>query len=144
MAAIMIAITPHIQIDEDELSERFVRAPGPGGQNVNKVATAVQLSFDVRHSPSLPPQVRSRLLTLGGSRVDKDGVLTIHAHRHRTRERNRADALERLADLIRQASRIPKTRRPTKPSRAAKARRVDEKKQRSRLKGLRGRISSSD
>ena len=104
----------------------------------------MQLSFDVRHSPSLPPQVRSRLLTLGGSRVDKDGVLTIHAHRHRTRERNRADALERLADLIRQASRIPKTRRPTKPSRAAKARRVDKKKQRSRLKGLRGRVSSSD
>jgi len=144
MVAIMIAITPHIQIDDDELSERFVRAPGPGGQNVNKVATAVQLSFDVRHSPSLPPQVRSRLLTLGGSRVDKEGVLTIHAHRHRTRERNRADALTRLTDLIRQASRIPKTRRPTKPSRAAKARRVNEKKQRSRLKGMRGRVSSSD
>ena len=140
----MISITPQIQINEDELSERFVRAPGPGGQNVNKVATAVQLRFDVRHSPSLPPRVRSRLLQLGGSRVDKDGVLTIHAHRHRTRERNRADALERLMDLIRQASRIPKPRRPTQPSRAAKARRVDEKKQRSRVKGLRGRISNSD
>jgi ribosome-associated protein len=111
----MIEITPNIQLDDDELSERFVRAPGPGGQNVNKVSTAVQLSFDVRRSPSLPPMVRSRLLKLGGSRVDKDGVLTIHAHRHRTRERNRADALERLVELIRQASHIPKARRPTPP-----------------------------
>jgi ribosome-associated protein len=136
----MIEITPSIRIDEDELSERFTRAPGPGGQNVNKVATAVQLSFDVRHSPSLPPPVRSRLLKLGGSRVDKDGVLTIHAHRHRTRERNRADALERLIALVRQASRIPKPRRPTRPSRAAKARRVDAKKQRARIKQLRGRV----
>ncbi|MGB5833353.1 MAG: alternative ribosome rescue aminoacyl-tRNA hydrolase ArfB [Thiohalocapsa sp.] len=140
----MIQITPSIQIDEDELSERFVRAPGPGGQNVNKVATAVQLSFNVRHSPRLPPQVRSRLLKLGGSRVDKDGVLTIHAHRHRTRERNRADALERLTDLIRQASQVPKTRRPTRPSRAAKARRVDAKKQRSRTKRLRGSVRDRD
>jgi ribosome-associated protein len=140
----MIEITPNIQIDDDELRERFVRAPGPGGQNVNKVSTAVQLSFDVRRSPSLPPMVRSRLLKLGGSRVDKDGVLTIHAHRHRTRERNRADALERLVDLIRQASHIPKARRPTRPSRAAKARRVDEKKQRAKTKRLRGSIRDGD
>ena len=140
----MIEITPNIQIDDDELRERFVRAPGPGGQNVNKVSTAVQLSFDVRRSPSLPPMVRSRLLKLGGSRVDKDGVLTIHAHRHRTRERNRADALERLVDLIRQASHIPKARRPTRPSLAAKARRVDEKKQRAKTKRLRGSIRDGD
>jgi ribosome-associated protein len=140
----MIQITPSIQLDEDELRERFVRAPGPGGQNVNKVATAVQLSFDVRGSASLPPPVRSRLLELAGRRVGKDGVLTIHAHRHRTRERNRADALERLTALIRQASHTPKTRRPTRPSRAAKARRVNEKKQRSRTKQLRGLVHDND
>jgi ribosome-associated protein len=140
----MIEITPNIQLDDDELSERFVRAPGPGGQNVNKVSTAVQLSFDVRRSPSLPPMVRSRLLKLGGSRVDKDGVLTIHAHRHRTRERNRADALERLVELIRQASHIPKARRPTRPSPAAKARRIDAKKQRAKTKRLRASIRDND
>jgi len=140
----MIEITPSIQIEDEELSERFVRAPGPGGQNVNKVSTAVQLSFDIRRSPSLSPVVRSRLLKLGGSRVDKDGVLTIHAHRHRTRERNRADALERLVDLIRQASHIPKARRPTRPSRAAKARRVEQKKQRAKTKRLRGAIRDGD
>jgi ribosome-associated protein len=136
----MIQITPAIHLRDDELSERFVRAPGPGGQNVNKVSTAVQLSFDVKGSQSLPPPVKSRLLKLGGRRVDKDGVLTIEAHRHRTRERNRADALERLAELISQASRTPKPRQPTKPSRAAKARRVDEKKQRARVKQLRAPI----
>jgi ribosome-associated protein len=139
-----LQITPDIAIDEDELSERFVRAPGPGGQNVNKVATAVQLSFDVRNSPSLPAAVRARLEKLAGSRLDNDGVLTIHAHRHRTRERNRADARERLAQLIAKASHVPKPRRPTKPSRAAKARRVDEKKQRARIKGLRGPVRGLD
>ena len=135
-----IEITPTIHLREDELSERFVRSPGPGGQNVNKLATAVQLSFDIKASPSLLPPLKSRLMKLGGRRVDKDGVLTIEAHRYRTRERNRADALERLAELIRQASRTPKPRRPTKPSRAAKARRVDEKKQRARVKQLRGPV----
>lgn len=137
-------ITPDIAINEDELSERFVRAPGPGGQNVNKVETAVQLSFDVRRSPSLPAAVRARLEKLGGSRVDSDGVLTIHAHRHRTRERNRADARERLVELIAKATHVPKPRRPTKPSRAAKARRVDEKKQRARTKQMRGRVGRED
>jgi ribosome-associated protein len=139
-----LRITPDIAIDEDELTERFVRAPGPGGQNVNKVATAVQLSFDVRGSPSLPAAVRARLEKLGGSRVDSDGVLTIHAHRHRTRERNRADARERLVELIAKATHVPKPRRPTKPSRAAKARRVDEKKQRARTKQMRGRVRNGD
>jgi ribosome-associated protein len=140
----MIEIAPGIWIDDEELTERFVRAPGPGGQNVNKVATAVQLSFDVGNSPSLSPGVRGRLLRLGGSRVDKDGVLTIHAHRHRTRERNRADARERLAELIARAAHVPKPRRKTKPSRAAKARRMDEKKQRSRVKQLRGRVRGGE
>ncbi|WP_058557248.1 alternative ribosome rescue aminoacyl-tRNA hydrolase ArfB [Thiohalocapsa sp. ML1] len=137
-------ITPDIAIDEDELSERFVRSPGPGGQNVNKVATAVQLSFDVRNSPSLPAAVRARLERLAGSRLDTAGVLTIHAHRHRTRERNRADARERLAELIAKASHVPKPRRPTKPSRAAKARRVDEKKQRAGIKRMRGAVRGGD
>ena len=104
----------------------------------------MQLSFDVRGSQSLPPPVKTRLLKLGGRRVDKDGVLTIDAHRFRTRERNRADALERLVELISQASRTPKPRRPTKPSRAAKARRVDEKKQRARVKRMRGPVGHSD
>ncbi|MBK1629324.1 aminoacyl-tRNA hydrolase [Thiohalocapsa halophila] len=139
-----LQVTPNIAIDEDELSERFVRAPGPGGQNVNKVETAAQLRFDVRHSPSLPAGVRARLEKLAGSRVDSDGVLTIHAHRHRTRERNRADARERLAALIAKASHVPKPRRPTKPSRAAKARRVEEKKQRARTKRLRGSIRGDE
>jgi len=139
-----LQVTPDIAIAEDELSERFVRAPGPGGQNVNKVETAVQLRFDIRRSPSLPAGVRARLEQLAGSRVDADGVLTIQAHRYRTRERNRADARERLLALIAKASHVPKPRRPTKPSRAAKARRVDEKKQRARIKQLRGGVRGED
>lgn len=140
----MLRITPTLRIDEAELSERFVLSPGPGGQNVNKVATAVQLRFDVRRSPSLSPAVRERLLRIAGQRVDSAGVLTIQAHRHRSRERNRADARERLAVMIREASRAPKPRRPTRPSRAAKARRVDEKQRRAGIKRLRRRVLERD
>ncbi|TVQ84430.1 MAG: aminoacyl-tRNA hydrolase [Chromatiaceae bacterium] len=136
----MIEITPDLRIDERELTERFTRAPGPGGQNVNKLETAVQLSFDVRGSPSLTEPVKARLLRLAGRRADKAGVVTIDAHRYRTRERNRADAQERLLALIRRALHAPKPRQPTRPTRAAKARRVEEKRQRARTKQHRGPV----
>lgn len=140
----MLEITSQIRIDEDELTERFIRAPGPGGQNVNKVATAVQLSFDVAGSPSLPEPVRARLLKLAGRRLDKAGVLTIEAHRHRTRERNREDARQRLAELIGRAAHAPKPRIATRPSRAAKARRLDDKRHRAGIKQQRGAVGSND
>ncbi len=111
-----IEITPAIGIDESELEERFVQASGPGGQNVNKVASAVQLRFDVARSPSLPEHVRQRLKALSGRRLTQDGVLVIDARRHRTQERNRADARERLAALIREAAAPQKPRRATKPT----------------------------
>lgn len=133
----MIRITPTITLDESEIAESFVRASGPGGQNVNKLSTAVQLRFDVRHSRSLPAEVAVRLMRLAGRRMTKDGVLILTAQGHRTQERNRAAALERLVDLIRQAAVRPKPRRPTRPSAAAKARRLAAKKQRSGLKALR-------
>jgi ribosome-associated protein len=135
----MIPITPEISLDESELSESFVRASGPGGQNVNKVSSAVQLRFDVRRSPSLPNDVAIRLMALAGSRVTKDGVIVILAQRHRTQERNRADARERLFDLIRQAAVRPTPRRATKPTKASKKRRIEGKKRRSHIKSLRGR-----
>src|ERR1700758_1578331 len=112
----MIPVTANIALDEGEITESFVRASGPGGQNVNKLATAVQLRFDVRHSPSLPPDVRSRLERLAGSRLTGDGVLVITAQRHRTQARNRDDALDRLIDLIRRAAVPPRPRRPTRPT----------------------------
>jgi ribosome-associated protein len=133
----MIRVTPEIDIDEHELEESFVRASGPGGQNVNKLATAVQLRFDVRRSRSLPDDVRERLETLAGARLTRDGVLVITAQRHRTQGRNRADAFERLLDLIRRAAIRPLRRRPTKPTRASRERRVQSKKRRSTLKQLR-------
>jgi ribosome-associated protein len=133
----MIPVTDTIAIDEGELSESFIRGSGPGGQNVNKVATAVQLRFDVRHSPSLPDDVRARLERLAGRRLTGDGVLVITAQRHRTQERNREDALARLIELIRQATERPKPRRPTKPTYASKKRRLEAKSKRSEVKRLR-------
>jgi ribosome-associated protein len=136
----MLRVTPTISIDETELQESFIASAGPGGQNVNKVATAVQLRFDVVRSPSLPDPVRLRLIALSGTRLTKDGVLVIAARQYRTQERNRADARARLVELIREAAVIPKKRRPTKPTRASKERRLEGKKRHSSLKKTRGRI----
>ena len=130
----MIRVTSHISVDEREIEESFVRASGPGGQNVNKLATAVQLRFDVRSSPSLPADVRERLERLAGARLTRDGVLVITAQSHRTQGRNRQDALDRLVDLIRRAAIAPRLRRPTKPTKASRERRVEAKKHRAGLK----------
>ena len=130
----MIRITDQISIDESEIHVSFVRSSGPGGQNVNKLSTAVQLRFDVRHSPSLPSDVAVRLMRLAGRRVTKDGVLVIIAQNHRTQERNRAEAQERLIDLVRRAAVRPVPRRATKPTRAAKQKRLEGKKRRSVIK----------
>jgi ribosome-associated protein len=140
----MIPVTPHISIDEREIEESFVRSSGPGGQNVNKLSTAVQLRFDVRHSPSLPGDVRERLVRLAGSRMTNDGVLVIIAQRHRTQPRNREDALDRLIELIRQAAVRPVKRRPTKPTKASRERRIEGKKRRAGIKHLRRSKPSFD
>jgi ribosome-associated protein len=133
-------VTARISLDEQELVESFLRASGAGGQNIQKVETAVQLRFDARNSPSLTEEVRTRLLRLAGRRATRDGVIVITAQRHRTRERNRADAQERLLALVREAAAPPPpVRRPTKPSRAARARRVDEKTHRGEIKRQRGK-----
>ncbi|HPX50660.1 MAG TPA: alternative ribosome rescue aminoacyl-tRNA hydrolase ArfB [Deltaproteobacteria bacterium] len=124
----MIPVTDHISLDESELRWDFVRSSGPGGQNVNKVATAVQLRFDVRHSPGLSPETKKRLARIAGRKMTSDGVLVITARRFRYQERNRMDALERLVALIRQASIVPKRRVRTAPSRAAREERLREKK----------------
>jgi len=133
-AAAMIPVTPHITIDEREIEESFVRSSGPGGQNVNKLSTAVQLRFDVRHSPSLPPDVRARLERLAGSKLTRDGELVIIAQSHRTQARNRQDALDRLLELIRKAAVAPIKRRPTRPTKASRERRIEGKKRRAGIK----------
>ena len=135
----MIRITDSIALDEREIDESFIRASGPGGQNVNKLSTAVQLRFDARRSRTLPNAVSVRLQKLAGSRVTKDGVLVITAQRYRTQERNRQDALDRLIELIREAAVPPKPRRPTRPTLASKRERLDTKKRRSGIKNLRQR-----
>jgi ribosome-associated protein len=133
----MIRVTPHISIEERELEERFIRASGPGGQNVNKLSSAVQLRFDVRRSPSLPHDVRARLERLAGRRLTNEGVLVLTARRHRTQERNRQDALDRLIEMIQRAAVAPIPRRPTKPTKGSRERRLEGKKRRSSIKGLR-------
>ena len=130
-------VTDSITIDESELTEDFVRSSGPGGQNVNKLATAVQLRFDARRSRSLPDDVAVRLMRLAGSRLTKDGVVVITAQSHRTQEANRRDARDRLIAMIREASVAPVKRRPTKPTRASREQRLESKKRRSSIKGMR-------
>lgn len=130
----MIWITEDIVVDDREIQEEFVRASGPGGQNVNRVATAVKLRFDVAHSPSLPVDVKKRLLQLGGRRITKDGVLIIDARRHRTQEKNRQDALDRLVELIRKAAVKPRTRRRAGAPPGSKERRLQNKRRRAEIK----------
>ena len=136
----MIQITHTIKIDESEIQESFIRASGPGGQNVNKVATTVQLRFDVANSRSLPDEVRKRLILLAGNRITEDGILIIEARRFRIQIRNREDAIERLVKLIRKAAQRPQIRRKTRPTLASKERRLESKRHSSETRRLRGSV----
>jgi ribosome-associated protein len=140
----MIRVTPAITIRESELRFDFVRSSGPGGQNVNKVATAVQLRFDAAHSPSLPEEVRRRLVRFAGRKMTAEGVLVITARRHRTQQKNRDDAVERLVALLRRAAVAPKTRRKTGPTRVSKERRLADKRRKGKTKRTRDSVRSED
>jgi len=140
----MLEVTPTLVIEESELSERFVRASGPGGQNVNKVATAVELRFDVAQSSAIGADVKARLRALAGTRMTSDGVLMIDARRYRTQPQNRADARERLADLIRQALVKPRNRRKTRPTKGSVERRIESKQKRSQTKRGRGSVGGDE
>ncbi len=140
----MIYVTPTISINKREIQEIFIRASGPGGQNVNKVATAVQIRFHVHNSPSLPEDVQIRLIRLAGKRITEDGLLIIHAHQFRTQKQNRQDAIGRLVDLIRKATERPRTRRKTLPTHASKRRRLNTKRLRGKTKHLRRPVSHTE
>jgi ribosome-associated protein len=139
----MIYVTPSISLSEDEIDEKFIRSPGPGGQNVNKVETGVQLRFDVKNSPSLTEYARRRLTSLAGQRLTREGMIVITANRYRSQDRNRKDAVDRLVELIRQAAAPTKSRRPTRPSLGAKRKRLDTKKKRGSVKKMRGRVDDN-
>lgn len=140
----MIHVNASIAIPDSEITLSFVRSDGPGGQHVNKTSTAVQLRFDARHSPSLPDDVRRRLVRLAGRRMTSDGILVIDARSHRSQKQNRQDALGRLTSLLRAAAQRPRTRRPTKPSKASRRRRLETKRHRARLKQSRRPIRGDD
>ena len=140
----MIKVTDDIVIDESELQLAFIRSPGSGGQNVNKVATSVQLRFNVIESASLTEEIRKRLIQIGGSKITREGILVIHARRFRTQEQNRKDAVHRLVELIRKAAIKPHIRRPTKPTQAARQRRLMIKRHRSKIKQKRRPVGHND